>query len=388
MRFGSIILLCGLFLFGACTSPQQSLEQGDLERALEKSSKKLRRGKVKNRHLDVFEQAFNSLNQDDRHLLDSMVASGSAEDWSEIYAVSSLIEARQTAAQPIVDRLRDKGLAPKLHFIEIESLRAEAQQKAAIYAYARAQENLPMARRGDRRAAREAHRWLSEAESYLPNFRDARQIAQEMWILGNNHVLVNPIPDQWEEFLSTELFETLLWDQKFPFREGWQTYHLQPSTEQKIHYRLDVFFDRFQSTGNELYVDECVNTAQVEDGYEEVQEWSPQDSAFILVNRPTYINVSANIQTSEQYKAVSIELHCQLYDLENQRLLYRRELQDKADWQNLYSDWSGDERAINGGRCDFFVGGPTDYPDEEDLFEDAVSYLRWPFFQSLQEEWE
>ncbi|MEL6639257.1 MAG: hypothetical protein AAFR05_21075, partial [Bacteroidota bacterium] len=103
MRFGSIILLCGLFLFGACTSPQQSLEQGDLERALEKSSKKLRRGKVKNRHLDVFEQAFNSLNQDDRHLLDSMVASGSAEDWSEIYAVSSLIEARQTAAQPIVD---------------------------------------------------------------------------------------------------------------------------------------------------------------------------------------------------------------------------------------------------------------------------------------------
>ncbi len=388
MRFGSIILLCGLFLFGACTSPQQSLEQGDLERALEKSSKKLRRGKVKNRHLDVFEQAFNSLNQDDRHLLDSMVASGSAEDWSEIYAVSSLIEARQPAAQPIVDRLRDKGLAPKLHFIEIESLRAEAQQKAAIYAYARAQENLPMARRGDRRAAREAHRWLSEAESYLPNFRDARQIAQEMWILGNNHVLVNPIPDQWEEFLSTELFETLLWDQKFPFREGWQTYHLQPSTEQKIHYRLDVFFDRFQSTGNELYVDECVNTAQVEDGYEEVQEWSPQDSAFILVNRPTYINVSANIQTSEQYKAVSIELHCQLYDLENQRLLYRRELQDKADWQNLYSDWSGDERAINGGRCDFFVGGPTDYPDEEDLFEDAVSYLRWPFFQSLQEEWE
>ncbi len=387
MRLGFSLLL-SLFLFlGACTSPQKWLERGDPERALDKSAKKLSRGKVKAEHLATFEQAFNQLSRIDQDFLDKIMAQRNPEDWPEIYDRSLLIEARQKRVQPVVDRLASKGVKAQVEFIEIESLREEAQEKAAIYAYARAQQYLPAARRGERPAAQNAHRWLVEAESYIPNFRDAKKVAREMWELGNTHVLLNPILDQWEEYLSNELFETLLWNQNFPFREGWQTYHLHPDAAQKIHYRLDVFFDRFESTGNELYLDECVNTVEVEDGYEEVLEWSPRDSAYIRVNRPIFVNVSANIQTREQYKAVSIEVHSQLYDLKDKRLLYRRLLQEEEEWQNLYSSWTGDERATNGGRCDYFAGGPLDYPDEEDLFDDAVSKLRWQFFQALKQDW-
>ncbi len=378
------LLFIGIFCFFACSSPQKYLEKGSYEKAFLQSLKKLKNGKIKKSDLQTLEESFSFLNSRDQKAIDALRERNQGTDWPDIFELALIISDRQREATPVVERLEKMGEAPLLSFYPVSPLLEESRKKSAIYYYARAQEHLPSARSGDRQAARKAHGLLDKSQEYLTDYRGTEALQEEMRALGTHHILLSPVLDSYDPELSDELFQTLLWNKKFPFREDWQMYHIQERDDQELHYQLNLSFPLLQSSGNQMYSDVCYNNVEIEQGFILQREWNTLDSSWVDVEVPNYITVSGTINTFDQLKEVVVEMEYELIDWHSKERIRRRPFREASQWQNIYSTWVGDERA-RVGSCEDFGGYWMDFPLEENMFIEAVDKMRWNFFDTLED---
>ncbi|MCB0628823.1 MAG: hypothetical protein KDD15_03805 [Lewinella sp.] len=380
----NLLLIFFPFIFFTCVQPAKLIEQGEYARALKISSTQLRHGRIKATELATLETSFFLLTKQDSQRVADLQATGQPEVWPEIFQLAGQIDRRQEEVYALLQELSGSEYYPNIIFYPAKALVEEAAEKSALYHYANAQEFIPSGRAGDRLLARQAYDELIKSLYYVPAFKDAKSLSEEMRELGTTHLLLNPIAHpRWDTFHPWAV-DNLLWGHDFPERLGWLIVYLEPGTAPKIDCEADFYFSTLSVSSNRESRSTCTSTKEVEDGYIIKKVWSEKDSAYVEVKEIKYTTVSGTITTIQQEKDAEASLRFTVIDADTYEPLSTDHLWGNADWSNEYSEQSGDSRALPGS-CSTVAGTCSMYPFDGSLLSEAVSNLRWSFWRKLQE---
>lgn len=375
--------LITILILGACANPAKLLEAGKYAQALKVSSRQLQNGRVKAAELAALENAFYLLTQADSQQIDELKATGHPDIWPKIYDLALEIRDRQTKLETLKNHLAESGYFPELNFFPAAALVTEAAQKSALYHYASAQGHLPLARNGNRPAARRAYEQLSLSLSYVDNFKDAAALQLEMRDLGTTHLLLNPGYDPYGRYYTEPgLLRTLYWGHHFPEQQDWLVIHADPATAPDGYLELGFYFDDLSVSSDREVISSCTNSVEVEDGFKIKKVWSEKDSAYVEVKEIIYKTVTATVETIEQVKEADVSLQMILYDPRSGEAYLEDRVYGSEDWSNLFSRTSGDDRAI-GGSCSGPAGMWCSFPSDASLLDDAVDDMRMSFWRRV-----
>ena len=379
----TLYFLLTTILVYSCANPQKLLEKGKPDKALEISLRRLERGKPNDKAFENFRQSAQAVAARDRRLLNDWVASSTPELWPRIFELTQQIGQRQNRMAAVQEKLKNRGYGLQADTIPIRFLAEEAREKSAIYYYALAQEYVPTARSGNRPAARQAYGFLDSCYHYFPGFRQSLALQQEMRRLGTTHILLRPAKGPKRYFQEDEMMSRLLSGLNFPVQSGWQAIHLSPPEGQEIHLDLEIYFDLLYVSPDGQDVSTCCATAEVENGYTIRKEWSPQDSAYVEVKEIQYLQVSATVTTTAQYKDAGARLQLQLIDRASGQQSFQAQLYGEDSWSNEFTTYSGDYRALT-GQCPSTGGSCWMFPSDWDMLTDAVDEVRWRLRRRLE----
>ncbi len=374
--------LLGLLLLFSCTSPQKLIEQGKIEKAFQVSLRNLERGKIKTEYVDALEKSYALLTAKDRAIYERGKNKQEISLWPKLYEKCLAMLDRQKKARKVEARLQQLGYYPTLHHLPVREWLAEARRNASIYYYGMAQELIPVARRGDRLAARKAYDYLERCDLYETNFRDVAQLEPEMYALGTTHILLNPELNPRREKLHNFFYDVLLANTEFPFRDNWQVFHETPIDNQEMHYALDLYFPNFYVSWDDCSSSCCSNSEDVVVAYRDVEVWSEKDSTYVTEQEPIYETISVTVTTYVQHKDAFIDLQSTYRNLKLGTEVHLTKNRGYSSWENVYSTYSGNPDALTAS-CN--VGGSFEFhPSRRFMLDWAAHDLRARFYKSIK----
>lgn len=376
-------ILIVLISLSTCNRPLKLLEKGRTKTALKVSLKRLKSGKVKDDHLYVLEKSFMLETERDAQRVASLRQKGEPAVWVEIHEIAANMVKRQGKVNTVQNRLNNKGYFLDMKFYPAPELLEESKENVAIYYYAKAQEFIPAAERGDRIAARKAFKWLKKSQEYKPNFRDTESLSNQMYAIGTTHVLLNPVNSA--DYYADRLFSHFFDCQTFPERKNWEVFHLNPPINEELDYQINLNWDRIYVSWDNVNKYSCSNTVSVKDGYEEYEVWSKKDSTYVTKRRPVYIDVSVTVNTFNQNKHAQLNLYCDVIDLDNQQRVNSFSFNQVERWANEYSEVCGDTRALSVS-CRDTGGSRAFFPSDWDLLRNASYDLSRRFDSVIDDE--
>jgi len=366
-----------------CASPQKLVEHAEYEKALKVSTRRLKKGKAKWKNLNAFEKSFRVLTEQDSLQVSALRAEGKPETWPVIYDKAVTISNRQRKVAPVLDRLDGSDFEPVVSLYPASALLDEAADKSALYYYAGALEFLETARKGNRQDAREAYALLERCRDYRVNFKDAPALQHEMYNLGTTHVLLRNSYGSYDPIFSLRLIAEVISGRKYPYRDDWQVFHIEEATVEKPHYFANLLFYDLDVSWERERSSCCSNSETIQTGTVEKKAWNAQDSVWVTVKEPVYETVSVQVRTTYQEKSASLSMHYSLVDAESSEEVYRTSFYGCERWSNVYSDVSGDRRALS-LLCDDEGGCRRSFPYDEELLIDAACDIRYGFRKEMK----
>lgn len=379
-----VIYLCFILLLNtACNRPTKLLEKGKDNKALKTSLNRLKRGKVREHHVLVFEESFNNLTNTDADRILELKNQGQPKLWLEIRKIAENMIHRQTKVEKIAQRIANKGYFPDLDFYPAKDLFEEATDNVALYYYAQALEQIPLARSGEKRAARKAHAHILNCRKYRSEFRDAPDLEDEMLQLGTTHILIKTVASNLSIRLEDQLMNSFFYNHNFPLEFSWKTIYSYPPKDIPMDYEAEIYFGDLRESGHQTSECSCSNTETIQVGCETQKVWSESDSAYVEIQVPIYDDVSVTVTTIEQSLEASLHLWCNLILLKNPQKANLFSIYERSCWTNEYSEVYGDYRALN-FMCDDEGGSYESPPDPIELWLTAASNTRNDLVKKLR----
>jgi hypothetical protein len=165
------------------------VEQGRFDEAFSFSVRKLAgKKKKKTKYVMAIEKAYASLNERDLNEIDFLLKKGSPTSWDRIVNLYENIEERQNIISPILPLRSKDGYTGLFEINDYSDEIVNAMELSAEFHYEDAEENIRLARLGDKRAARRALNALGNIDKYFDIYKDADKLKDEMYELGQEHV--------------------------------------------------------------------------------------------------------------------------------------------------------------------------------------------------------
>ena len=367
----------------SCANPQKLVENSEYEKALNVSTRRLKKGKAKWKNLDAFEKSFRELTMQDSMYVKSLRAEGRPEVWPEIYDKAVAISKRQLKVTPVLNRLNGSDFEPVISLYPADALLEEAADNSALYYYAGALEFLETARSGNRQDARQAYNLLRRCRDYRTNFKDAPLMQQEMYEIGTTHIAIQALPTRFGQPIGYELVREVINGKKYPYREAWHVFHIDAPKNEEIDYFAQLQFHDLNIGWERESFSCCRNSEEVEVGCIEEKQWNAKDSVWVTVRVPVFETVSVEIRTYEQEKSASLQMNYNLIDAQSGETVIYRDFRGSVNWENVYSEVCGDTRALS-FMCEDEGGYRQSYPNDSFLLLSAACDVRRGFYRELR----
>lgn len=347
--------LFGLLL-AACSTSNKTSQDKDLLSAIKKFEKDPSNAELKNRISDLYNGAAKS------HLdkIEVYTTLTEVTKWGKVVkeyeALRNLYETVATsAAAKLVD-------APN-YSREIQ----DAKQNGAEAYY-----NIGISEleKGDKQSARSAWHAFSNANKFIPGYKDVRQqitIAFQSSILN---VVVNPIRD------NTFFYNSMGWNN---YGNNYNNDYFQRSLVS------DLGGNYNNSNPAKFYTDWEARRANIQPDWEIDLTWQqlniPQPmtnhssrniSRQIEKGRDTsgkvqYQNVTATIHITRKYFTASADMELRITDVTTGRNITANRYSDQYNWQEEYATYSGDARALGSNEYAMLNNNNYRIPRNEDI---------------------
>jgi len=372
-------LLLG-FLLTSCRSAQKFIENGDYDGAIEFCVGKLRgKSKKQTEYVRGLEEAFARAQVRDLRLIDNFIDEDRPENWEKINRLHRQIQARQKKIAPLTPLVSKDGYRATFNFVDIEKQERESREKAAECLYVRAQELLEQAERGDRLAAREAHKTLRDLESrYYRTYKDKDQLLRQARELGTSYVLFE-VKNQSGKVLPREFVDQVLAIGKNDLDSEWKAFYFstQPGAvyDYKAVFRVTQVDISPERVRERAYTDE----REIQDGWDYVLDNKGnvlKDSLGNDVKKPRKIRIHANVLEVHQTKAARLSGLVEIYDADRNTLLDNQPLSTEILFENYAATFVGDRRALSEESKRRIGNTPLPFPRDEDMLVQAAERLK------------
>lgn len=356
MKIGYLLVFTLIFL-SACSSGKKAYERGDYYGAVMKAISRLRQNPDHNKSAATLEEAYPLAVEYFESQANNAIASNTAFKWKNaIESYNSINQLYEQIRQcPGCLRVVKN---PKNYYSEIGPLK----EKAAEESY---NAGITALMKGSRNDAKQAYYNFSDAQLFVPGYKDVIDYLQKAKWEATLKVVVEQIPvpsrynlsggffqDKVEEFLHTNYSET-------SFVKFYTPIEAQSEKLDQADQVLRIQFDDF-SVGNIIL--------------REKEETLTKDSVKVgevkmegkLV--PVYNTVKAKLTVTKKEVLSNGLLSMIVVDARTNGILTHKKFTGEFLWSNSWARYNGDERALSNQQLALCRQGEIQPPGHQDLF--------------------
>lgn len=372
-----VVLLAFATFVSSCKRTEKLVEQGRYDEAIAYATKKLSgKKRKKEKYVKGLERAFAKATRRDMERIAMLEKRPRSEE--RIVAVYREIRLRQEKVEPLLPLLSKNGYYAEFQFVKVNELEAIALKKAAAALYEDAQQLLTDAERGDKNAARKAHRKLDKIDGYVRNYKDVQDLKYHARTLGTTHILFE-MKNNAQVVLPQEFEKEVLRMGTDQLNGGWNRFYLTPPTERNIDFKVRMNITQIDVSPERITEREYVDSKEIQDGYDYVLDENGnvlKDTLGNDVKVPRNVLIRARVFEVFQSKAAIVGGHLEYIDVKNNDLVKSTPISVEAVFENYASRFNGDRRALSDfsiGRCDT---QPLPFPADVDLLLEAAEQMK------------
>ena len=302
------------FIVSGCVNTGKLINSGNYDVAIDKSLKKLRKNKSKEKHIVYLKRAFVQANQRDMNRINFLKQEGQPDNSVEIYSTYDQIKRRQEKIRPVLP-LYLNGKEVNFAFLDVDAEIIAWKQQAAGFLYSNA---LKLLESGDKLDARKAYYQLNQIKGLYQNYKDVDEQIKIAYNKGMNWVFfdvdnnsLNIVP---KEF-NYELFSMNFTDMESQWTK------IVPNNGQKSNIQFDytiVVNIKQVDIGPEAWKEvRYEETKEIEDGWQYLKDEKgnvKKDSLGNDIKVPKYKQISCEVIETRQTKVADFRGSVDFYD--------------------------------------------------------------------------
>lgn len=360
-------------------SPERLIEEGQYDAAINKTLNKLRgKKRKKTKHVVALEEAFRRANSLDMAAINRLKLEARPENWDDIFDIAKRIEYRQNRVAPLLPLVDRNGFQAAFVFVKTDVILQDAREKAAAYVYAQASQLMYEARRGDKKAAKDAYYRLEGINEYYANYRDKAALQREALALGTVHVLYR-VRNNAPVLLPANFERELLRMSVGELDSKWKRFYTRRPTNVGLDYEVVMNLRNIEVSPSRVTEREFQEVKEITDGFEYVYDKRGNmklDSLGNAIKVPRKVQVSAWVLESFQNKAAYVSGRLEYYDSRTGELVSTKPMLAEAVFEHHAATFRGDRRALSPNSCRIIDNAPLPFPSDAALLLDAADQLR------------
>lgn len=353
----SLLLCTGFF---SCKSTKKLFDEGQYERAYFSAIDDLKKNASNTSALQVLPDAYQ---QASRQIMGSIrsAQSGSltGEKLDRIYNSYNSLQKMYNAAMasPAAGNL----ISPRDYTQEL----ATAADQGADFHY---NQGLDLLDRGDKKSAQKAYQEFKTTDSYVPGYKDVRQLKDEAMDRATTYVVVNNINQQFGSysvngaFLENDILNSL---SNIGRNYYYQFYAIPEAQSKRI--RVDQFIDIIMY---DIWFGSLATNSYTYDVSKTIKEPSANTK-----EADKSIVVKATVRVTRRIMDSRAGMDCRISDAESRRIIFSERFPARYTWEKLTGTYTGDSRALSDKDQTIINGAYNNPPDYNELYRELTRQI-------------
>jgi hypothetical protein len=371
-----------LFIFGAmvvfsCKSSSKLVEEGNYDKAIDKSIKIIMKGKADAEDVDMLDKAYKLANTRDLEQIKLLKSEGKPENWEQIYFIYSSLDMRQSTVRKVLP-IKQGGRTIDYPQVDYTSSIVEAKTKAAEYFY-NTGKKLMAAK--NKQSYREAFFNFQKAKDYRGSaFTDIDKMIADAEYLGISRVLVD-ISNNTPFKLPQDFFDNVVAINTAGLNSQWVDYYIgRADRKVDYDYYVTVLIKNIFVSPEQYNQKEYVRKKTVQDGFTYVLDSRgnvKKDSLGNDIKVPKYKDLVCTVMERQQHKQATVEGQIEYMNVyPNKRVVNLIPVSGTSVFDHYSGKAVGDLNALLPDDLDIIHQDPVPFPDDMSMIYDCSTTLR------------
>jgi hypothetical protein len=368
----AITFFIALLILTGCKTPQKLYENGDYDGSIRLIAERMRKKKIDEDDIKTLVQSFNHINGQESDKLTRLRAEQRTDEkWIEIYKIANRIRERQDLLKPFMAYDDEKyfGHLQDLKFTNVDYAILESRDGSAEFYYKKANDNLELARKGNRLQSRAAYDDFVKVGEYYASYKETAKLKDEAYTLGINHAYFRVENDS-RAFLPADFEAQVKNVFVRDLNTKWVKYHT--FKDPNLRYEYDII-NRITSidisperNDNNRWTEE----ADVEDGFNYQYDEAGKIKKDTLGNEmktKRFVKVKADVFEVRQVKEAKVFGFLEYFDNRTREKVSNQPIEVNGIFQNIAVRFEGDKRALKKETQRRIGGSPKPFPSDAEL---------------------
>ncbi len=363
-------------IIAACTSSQKLANSGAYDAAIEKSIRKLRKDKTKEKEIHVLETAYRKANEKDQERINYLKLEGNPDIWDKVFETYSRMKSRQDFVKTILPlEISSTKKAADIVIVNYDEEIVKAKQKAGEYFYAHA---ILLLEKKGRENGRQAFYELMKTKEYFPAYKDTERQLNVARSMGKSRVVFK-IENKSRTELPQRMEDNLKKIAVADLNTEWVEYSTNADADVIYDFTINLemkFIDVSPDKEKEIYY---IETNDIPDGWQyllDAKGNTVKDSTGKPIKVTKYKTVTCNVVEHIQSKHAIINGSLDYINNATGQLLKTEPVIAETHFENRFAMAFGDLMALKNETKPLLNRGPVPFPPETKMIEDAGSAMK------------
>jgi hypothetical protein len=380
----SILFFIMSILFLSCSSTEKLLSEGQYDRVIDKSVKKLSK-KENNDYAKALDKAYKLANEKDQDYIDQLLKEDNEQNWERIMKTYQQLNRRQDKIKRVSPFVLD-GQQVKYNFVNYNDKIANAKSNAAEYFY---NNGVQLMDDGNKESYRNAHFNFQKAQLYAGSkYPNINMLISETLELGTTHVLVSAYNETGFR-IHPQYLNNAASVNKNVLKDNWVKLHFDSyDNNLNLDYEINLIVNEILVSNNSVEENDHRFKKRVESGFEYVLDDNGnvmKDSLGNDIKVIRYADISCTVVETRQFKTAKVIATGEIVDLSNKTVVATKPLRSETMFEHFSARAIGEKDALPVEWLDKIRVGMVPFPSDEDLVMDTSDQLQGVFADFIRD---
>ena len=376
MRRYLIKIIAFFLLLAACKSPSKLIAEGNYDKVIEKSVKKMLKGNAKIDDMEMLDKAYKLANDQDNNSIKLLSTENKPENWEKIYFAYTRLNNRQSKVKKVLP-YSVKGKSIHYKQIDYTTQIIKAKTNTADYYYTHANH---LMLQGQKQAYRQANQEFIKVKKYRESaYPDINILVKDSRELGTTKVLVEASNATSINF-SADFYDKLLVLNPGDLNSTWVEYTFgQYDRSTAYDYFITIELQDALVSPETYNKNEIRRSKKIKDGFDYVLDDRgnvKKDSLGNDIKMTRYKTITCTLIEREQLKDATLEAMVIYSSTQPRKIVKREAVSGTSIFKHYSATANGDGNALLSEDLELLRNEPVPFPDDISMFYDCLDPLK------------
>lgn len=370
-----------LLILASCGVKQTTnmLNSGDYDGAIDNAVSGLRSNKEKKGkqvYIYLLEEAFAKAKERDLSDIKLLTKEANPRNFEKIYTTYIQLNNRQEKIRPILPlRLMKENRNAIFPFDDYADQIVSSKNTLSKYLYENAKALLLTK---DKMTIRRASDDLEYLDQINPGYKDVAKLLDQAHALGTDYVNVS-LKNETNMVIPTRLQNDLLDFSTNGMNDKWTVFHTNKQKGITYDFGIVVNFRQINITPEQIKEKEFIKEKEIKDGVKTLTDSRGnvvKDSLGNPIKVDKFKTIKIEIYEFTQFKAAQVTAKVDYLDYSTNQLIETFPLASEFIFENIYSTYRGDKRAVDETYYTYFGSRAVPFPSNEQMVFDTGEDLK------------